>query len=494
MELRLANSISTRLTVMNMLVSVVALSLACVGFFAYDQFTFRQGLVRNLSAQAQIIGSNSVSALIFGDPQAATNTLSALKNSPNIVSAGIFTADRRLFAEYARDGRSGPVSIPPIPAGSGEAYWFGHSYLLLAQSIVFRGTPVGTVYLKADLREINDRLKRYAAISAILLLLSMIAALLVSSVFQRSVALPIVKLAEVARRVSQDKNYAVRAEPMRENDELALLIAAFNEMLAQIQQRDISLQQAHDELEQRVAERTRDLLSSNRELEAFSYSVSHDLRAPLDTMNGFSYVLQKNYADQLDQNGKEALLSIRAGARRMSELIDALLTLSRVTTGSMHREEVDLSALAQSIVEELRRSAPDRKLEVVAPAKAKAYGDARLLRIVMENLLRNAWKYTSRRDQSRIEFGQMTKDAQTVYFVKDNGTGFDSRSADRLFQPFQRLHPAAEFPGDGVGLATVKRIVQRHGGEVWAEAAVDQGATFYFTLAPSRTDARASGV
>ena len=486
MERSSPRSISTRLTMMNMLVSGVALLLACVGFFAYDQISFRQGLVRTLSAQAQIIGSNSVSALIFNDPQSATNTLSALKSSPSIASASIFTSDRRPFAEYVRDGESQIISAPPIPEGALEAYSFGNRHLVLSRSIVFQGRPLGTVYIRADLRDLNDRLIRYLAISALVLLMSLFAALLVSAVFRRSVALPITQLAEVARSVSQDKNYAVRAVPTREQDEVALLIAAFNDMLTQIQRRDNELQQAHDELEQRVEERTRELLSSNRELEAFSYSVSHDLRAPLETMNGFSYVLLKKYSAQLDANGKESLLSIRAAAKRMSELIDDLLNLSRVTTSTMRREKVDLSEFARTIMEELRRNAPDRKIDFVAPAQAEAYADARLLRIVMENLLRNAWKYTSQHEHARIEFGQTTHDGRTAYFVKDDGSGFDPRSKHRLFQPFQRLHSAAEFAGNGIGLATVRRIVTRHGGEVWAEGAVEEGATFYFTLAPGR--------
>jgi light-regulated signal transduction histidine kinase (bacteriophytochrome) len=265
---------------------------------------------------------------------------------------------------------------------------------------------------------------------------------------------------------------------------VAVLIDAFNEMLREIQYRDAELRRARDELEKRVSDRTRDLVSANRELEAFSYSVSHDLRGPLEVLNGFSYVLQTKHSSQIDSAGKEALESIRAAARRMSELIDDLLNLSRLTTSSMHREPVDLSAFARAIMEELRRETPERQVEFVAPASVDVYGDPRLLRIVMDNLLRNAWKYTSRHERARIELGRENKNGRVVYFVRDDGSGFDQRSADRLFQPFRRLHSAAEFPGNGIGLATVRRIIQRHGGEVWAEGAVEKGATFYFTLEP----------
>jgi signal transduction histidine kinase len=486
-----ARSISTKLTIMNMFVSGVALLLACAGFFAYDQFTFRQGLVRTLSAQAQIIGSNSVSALVFDDPQAAANTLAALKNSPNVASAGILTADRQTFAKYSRDANDVLLNIPILRDNQIEGTWFRRNHAILLRKIISDGKVIAYVYIRADLREIDERLWRYAAISAVVLLLSLLFALLASSRFRKSVSEPIVSLAETARVVSRDKDYGVRVAASGAGDEVAVLMASFNEMLREIQRRDKALRQAHDELEERVADRTRELVSANKELEAFSYSVSHDLRGPLDALHGFSYLLLKNSADKLDASDRESLQSIRAAAKRMSELIDDLLNLSRVTSRGMHREVIDLSAFARSIMEELCRNTPHRKVEFVAPTQAEAYADARLMRIAMDNLLRNAWKYTAHHDHARIEFGVEWKDGGTVFFVKDDGSGFDQRSTDRLFQPFQRLHSAAEFPGNGIGLATVRRIVERHGGEVWAEAEVEKGATFFFTLGSPEADTRA---
>ncbi|MGA8540749.1 MAG: ATP-binding protein [Terriglobales bacterium] len=478
-------SIATKLTLMNMLVSGAALLLACTGFFVYDQITFRQGLLRTLSAQAQIIGSNSVSALLFNDPQAAAQTLSALKSSPNIASAGILTAELHPFAQYTRGGEDEILSVPTLRDDQAETYFYGSRHLILVRRIFSERKPVGFVYIRADLSEIDARLRRYALISFVLLLVSLLFAVLVSSQFRRSVADPIIGLADTARRVSQDKDYRVRVPASGERDELATLIDSFNEMLKEIQQRDNALQKAHDELEHRVSERTRELSSANRELEAFSYSVSHDLRSPLDALNGFSYLLLTNQGAKLDANGKQYLEGIRAASRRMSELIDDLMNLSRVTTRTMVREKVDLSAFARSIMEELCRSGPARKVEFIAPTSAEDYADTRLLRIVMDNLLRNAWKYTSHHEHARIEFGVESENGRPVYFVKDDGSGFDERSADRLFQPFQRLHSAAEFSGNGIGLATVRRIIQRHGGEVWAEAEVEKGATFFFTLGSS---------
>jgi signal transduction histidine kinase len=493
-------SILNRLTMMNMLVSAVALLLACAALFVYDQVTSRQNVVHTLSAQAQIIGFNSVSAILFNDPQAASETLSALKSSPSIASAGILKLDHRMFAQYSREGADPIPELPILASDKLEAHTFSSSHVVLVRKILSEGDPIGFVYLKADLREIDRRLKRYAAIAFSVLLLSLLAAMLVSSNFRKSVASPIVQLAETAQKVSKEKNYAVRAAQTEEQDELAVLVDSFNEMLTQIQQRDSALQRARDELEQRVSDRTRDLMaanqqlserthelmSANRELEAFSYSVSHDLRGPLEALNGFTYVLLKKYGPKFDDQTRELIEHIRNSGRRMSELINDLLNFSRVTTSVLHREQIDLSSLSRSIVDELCRREPGRQVEFVAPATADALADASLMRIVLENLLGNAWKYTSQHGHARIEFGEAQKNGQTAFFVQDDGTGFDPKAANRLFQPFQRLHSMAEFPGSGIGLATVKRIIQRHGGQVWAEGTPGKGATFFFTVGPAK--------
>ncbi len=475
------SAISRKLIWMNVLVSVAALLSACIAFFVYDQYTFREELIRNLSAQADIIGSNSISALTFNDPQSAVNTLSALRNVPDIVSAGIVTEDGRLFARYVRDPSVRMPDLAQIPTHA-MSYMFTDNDILLRQPIVFQGRQLGTFYVRSDLNERAKRLKRYVTIAAAVLLFSLLAALLVSGFFRRAVAEPIVRLANIARTVSQKKNYSIRATPTGGRDEVAVLIDAFNDMLAQIQFRDTELQQAHFELEQRVEERTRQLMAANRELETFSYSVSHDLRGPLEIINGFSHILLTEHGGRLDAGAREYVQQINAATQRMAELIDDLLNLSRVSTTSMHRENVDLSEMARSIADQLRRREPSRNVDFVIQNCPVVKGDSRLLRIVMENLLRNAWKYTSHRQQARIEIGCEQRLGQTAFFLRDNGAGFDPALADRLFKPFQRLHATSEFPGTGIGLATVQRIISRHGGEVWAEGAVNQGATFYFTL------------
>jgi light-regulated signal transduction histidine kinase (bacteriophytochrome) len=253
---------------------------------------------------------------------------------------------------------------------------------------------------------------------------------------------------------------------------------------------------ANVQLEKEIEERKRvetqmqgvntELLAANKELEAFSYSVSHDLRAPLRGIDGFSLALLEDYAEKLDEDGRDYLHRVRAATQRMGILIDDLLNLSRVTRSEMRWESADLSAIVRSVVAELRKTEPEREVDVRIEDGLQAMADAHLLRIVFENLLGNAWKFTSKRRCARIEFGTVQVNARTAFYVRDDGAGFDPAFSDRLFGAFQRLHDKDEFPGTGVGLATVQRIIHRHGGRIWAESAVGRGATFYFTLQETR--------
>jgi len=475
-------SISRKLTWMNMLVSGAALLLACGAFIAYDVISNRNGMIYNLSMQAQIVGFNSTSALLFNDSHSAENTLSGLQAWPNIVSAGIYTPDGRPFAMYRRGLGSQAPALPPIPPGRVETHQFKTSEVVLVRRIVFQNKPTGIVYIQSDLEGLKGRVLQYQVVAAIVLGTSLLAVFLISPIFRRDIAEPIVHLAGVARIVSRDKDYSVRAKPTGNNDELSVLVDDFNGMLSQIQERDEALQRAHDELEQRVEERTNELATINKELESFSYSISHDLRAPLRSIDGFSQALLEDYSGKLDPTAQEHLQRVRRAAQRMSVLIDDMLNLSRVNRGAMRREKLDLSAVANSIAADLQETEPDRRVEFVIEGGIHVVGDSRLLQAAMENLLRNSWKYTSAHSSARIEFGTSKENGKHSFFVRDDGAGFDQRYADRLFGAFQRLHSATEFPGTGIGLATVQRIIHRHGGEIWAEGAVEKGATFYFTL------------
>ncbi len=224
---------------------------------------------------------------------------------------------------------------------------------------------------------------------------------------------------------------------------------------------------------------------SNRELEAFSYSVAHDLRAPLRAMNGFAQILHEDYKDVLDAEGVDCLDEIRDNARRMGGLIDALLSLSRVTRSELRPDHLDLSAIARACATRLAAADPGRRVEVTVEEGLTAYLDAPLGRNLVENLLGNAWKFTAHLASTTIEVGAVPDQEAPTFFVRDHGAGFDMAHASKLFTPFQRLHTVSEYPGTGIGLATVQRIVHRHGGRVWAEGTVGRGATFFFTLAPA---------
>ena len=235
-------------------------------------------------------------------------------------------------------------------------------------------------------------------------------------------------------------------------------------------------------LENRVADRTRELQEALDELESFSYSVSHDLRGPLRSINGFSLAVLERSGDKLDDEGRSYLERVRNATNRMGGLIDDLLGLSRVGRAEVISEPLDLGKMVQEQAEELKAADSKREVEFIIPDDMTGFGDERLIGIVMDNLVRNAWKFSSKHSRARIEIGKQEQNGETVYFVKDDGAGFDMAYADKLFLPFQRLHPTGEFEGTGIGLATVKRIIQRHGGKIWAEGAVEKGATVYFTL------------
>lgn len=266
-----------------------------------------------------------------------------------------------------------------------------------------------------------------------------------------------------------------------ENGQILGVFAAARD-ISQIKKAEEEIRRLNAELEERVIERTRQLEAANKELEAFSYSVSHDLRAPLRSIDGFSQALLEDYGGVLDIQGKDYLTRVRSASQRMSQLIDDMLVLSRVTRREMKRSAVDLSALANIIAAELVKTQPQRHVEFDIAPGLVVNGDAELLRAMLENLLGNAWKFTLNQQRAKIEFGITELDGKPLYIVRDNGVGFDMAYASKLFQAFQRLHLQTEFPGTGIGLATVKRIINRHGGSIWAESEVGKGATFYFNL------------
>jgi signal transduction histidine kinase len=469
---------------MNMLVSGGALLLAGGALFVYDMVSFREAIVRNMSIEAEIIGATSTSALLFNDSNSAGRTLSVLSGSPHITAAVIFGLDGRPFATYFRN----PSTVEPVkPVFSGtetQTYSFGQNQIALARVIASEAKPVGTVYIESDLSDMHDRVVRYAEIVIGVMVMSLLAALLISSISRRSISAPIVHLADVASVVSRDKDYSVRAKSSEKHGELAVLIDAFNKMLERVQAHQEDAKRAHDELDHRVRERTAQLAAANKELESFSYSVSHDLRAPLRHIDGFSAMLVQKYETQLDATGQKYLQRIREGAKHMGQLVDDLLNMARLGRQDVVRRPTDTNLLVKNAISNLQAECEGRQIDWRVANLPEIDCDPGLMKIVFTNLLSNAVKYTRRTPQAVIEVGPAADDANVIV-IRDNGAGFEQQYAHKLFAVFQRLHRAEDFEGTGVGLATVDRIIRKHGGRIWASGEVDRGATFCFTLSPA---------
>jgi len=477
-----SQSISDKFMRMTMLVSGFALLLAYISFLLFDLYSLRQELITSMAIEANIMGANTVTALLFDDKLAAQNTLAALHNSHHVRAALILRPDGSEFARYLRDPSIEFDISNRLAPGETQRYWTKGRDILLGSRISFQGGSVGSVYLIAETGDVARRAERFGLISAGMLIICFAIALLATSTIRHLVPDPLTGLARTAQIVTRERDYSVRAKIPPNSDELSFLVQSFNEMLEQIQTRDRALEATRSDLERRVEERTAELSAANRELEAFSYSVAHDLRGPLQHINNIGFLLQQTSAEGVNSERRMLVDRLLEGSKRMSGLIDDLLNLSRASSHPLHRTPIDLSHIAETIAARLLAEKDGRQVHFIIAKGARLFADEGLMQVVLDNLLGNAWKYTSKSESAEIEFGYNDQDSGTVYFVRDNGAGFNPRYADRLFRPFQRLHSQSEFTGTGVGLATAYRIITRHGGKIWAQGNVDQGATFSFTL------------
>jgi len=464
-----------KLTLIVVLTCVLALVIAGIVTAWLDLRDTRRWLVRDSTILADVIAQNTQASLAFHDPEAAATTLRALDSEPNIQRAEIVDADGTPFVQYKR--AFDPVRTAPTFA--------------LARPITMGDKRIGTITVHTSTQRVVNRLQRVLIAGAFVLAGALAIGIAASGLLQRMITEPLGTLVETSRIITEQGDFTVRARKKHGNDEIGELTDTFNAMLDVLEQRGQSLVELNTDLESRVEERTAQLERANRELESFSYSVSHDLRAPLRAVDGFARLLEEDHAAVLDDDGRRLLSVIRDEARRMGVLIDDLLNFSKLSRQPLRPAPMDIGTSAEMVMDELRRARPDREIELtIAPLVPRAMADAATVRQVLVNLLSNAVKYAKSEGVIHIELGgHRDGGAMNKYWVKDNGVGFDMRYVGKIFGVFQRLH-GDEFEGTGVGLAIVERVVARHGGQVRAEGEVGKGACFEFTLPAEESSER----
>jgi len=493
-------SISKKLTWMNMLVSGVPLLLACTGFCAYDLYSFRASLVSSVSIQAQIIGDNTVSALLFNDPNSAEKTLSALDANRHLMYAQIYRRDGQPFAGYWRERAGETLPLPVIPSGQTQIHWFKNGHLGLAHSIVFQGKPTGAVYIRSDLGAMNDRLKSYAVITVVVFLASLVVALLISRISQRVISEPVMQLAQTVRIVSTEKNYSIRAATNPNRDEVSTLIESVNEMLEQIQQRDGALQRAQQELEQRVRERTTQLAVANRELDLrnreveratqmkskFLASMSHELRTPLNAIVGFSDLLAEGTPGQLNDKQRRFLNHIKQGSAHLLQLINDILDLSKIEAGQLElrSEEFLVTDALPEVLSTVHPLALAKNIQVEQKVESKSLVKADRVRFkqILYNLLSNAVKFTPK--GGRITIACVDHWDFVRVSVTDSGIGIRPEDQKVIFDEFRQVEgtTGGTHEGTGLGLAITKRLVEQQGGQISVESELGKGSRFTFSL------------
>ena len=441
-----------------------------------------QELLNRAYTLARIFATTTQDAVLSTDLALLESATQQALANPGVVYVRIRGPQDLVFAE----GGDATQLKRPFQANN-QSHTIDDGVFDANADIIIAGTRYGRVEIGLSTATLQEVLTVARHRMAIIAIIGMVVVALFSFMLGHYLTRGLDQLRDASRRLaSGELGFTI---PVKGRDELAETAVTFNEMSQRLS--DLHKQRTKAEadihalnalLETRVQQRTAELEATNQELEAFSYSVSHDLRAPLRAIDGFAQALAEDYTDKLDAPGLGYLARVRASAQRMGEMIDDMLALARVTRAELSVREVDMSALAREIGARLAAAHPGRVVDFAVTENLITQADVGLLRIALENLLENAWKYSSTRAAARIQFGVKQDTTETVYFVRDDGVGFDMRYADKLFQPFQRLHKTTDFAGTGIGLATVARIIHRHGGRVWAEATVDQGAVFYFTL------------
>ncbi|GMQ87588.1 MAG: hypothetical protein BMS9Abin08_0793 [Gammaproteobacteria bacterium] len=453
---------------------------------------FRQDRLELAGAQVRTLAEGSLDALISGDYELLERWVSAVLPADYYAYAYLARTDGQILT-HTRLDQIGHYVEPDGAIGSAgtrELEQGGRRLRELVYPVQVGDRHIANTVIAYYMDE-QPFYTRTAAIKMVAVLGLFLGLLLAATAFIiRRHTRPLSALTETITTASLSAACVKRPDPdiLNRSDEVGALAREYNDLLDRLQDSYAELRNEEQRLREMVDVRTRKLQQTNRELETFSYSVSHDLRAPLRTITGFCQALLDDYADVLDETGKGYLNRVRGASQRMSELIDDLLRLSRVTRSNLSWQPVNLSKLARASLAKLQDQQPGRTVITDIAPDLAASGDPALLGILMDNLIGNAWKYTAKTPQPSIEFSTTQVGGETTYYIKDNGVGFDMQFATNLFAPFQRLHRVEEFEGTGIGLATAQRIVHRHHGRIWAEAGINEGATFYFTLGSKAAD------
>lgn len=476
--------IRTKLISFIMISTLLSVFILSSVFVVQRYQSFKIQITDEFSAIAQIIADRSNAAILFEDASALSEILASLSLHPQVTLACTYNAENALLAYYV-ESRNIQTNCPPKPLMIKDH--FNNDHFHISEPININGEVSGYVYIQAS----TDKLIKDALTTALSALT--LSALIIFLAFsfaryiQRFITNPLIELQRATENVSLENEIMPNVNK-RNDDEIGALVDAFNKMIKTIDKQNEIILAHTDNLEQEVDERTKELALANKELEAFSYSVSHDLKAPLRTIEGFSLAIEEDYGDQLDETALHYLSRVRAGSAKMSQLISNLLQLSRVTRLELNKQGIDITTLSEKILDELSSDSRDRNVNIHIQPQLKAMGDPVLVEILLDNLLSNAWKYSQKEAVSDIEVGSHAHLGNTVYFIKDNGAGFDMKYANQLFKPFNRLHSAEEFDGTGIGLATVARIIERHHGKIWVNSERGKGTTFYFTLFPQSSN------